>query len=1071
MNPEKIYKSVRLIIFSLLFLICSLCISGCTKNEKVQIGSGSNEIGYNRQIRPILSENCFSCHGPDEQAREAGLRLDFREHALKLVQDDSTRQVIKPGHPDESELYKRITSHDVNLVMPAPDSNLSLTEEEIELIKKWIDQGAKYEPHWAFIPPSKPKLPDIKNTEWPGNEIDQFVLNKMEERDLKPSEYASKAQLLRRVSIDLTGLPPSPEIAQRFINDENFTYEDLVDHLLASTAYGERMAMEWLDVARYADSHGYQDDIPNNMWPWRDWVIKSFNENIPFDRFITLQLAGDLLPDAKRNEILATGFNRLHPQSQEVGIINEEYRVEYSANRVRTMGTAFLGLTLQCARCHDHKYDPISQKDYYRLFAFFDRNNDNGQIPYVGSAGPTLLLPDDETEEIIRYVEQEIKQYEESIDSLRKNIDVLEIKDPIEASLADIRKDLEESALAWFSFDELRAESAFMDQSPNEEMAIITGESKLVQGVYSSAVELTRDNYLNAGSIGDYDQADAFSFSFWVQSNNLEHETPIFSKMHKLNAGMRGYDVSLRNQRVSLRLIHSWPSNAIQVTSEKELPADKWTHVTVTYDGSSRAEGIEVYIGGKSIPFIIQYDNLFKPIVTIRQDFLIGHRQTSFPLTYNPFTLDDLRLFDRVLTSLEIQKLATDGVQNPEQLLKDEEGIESLKRHYLSKLSDEYDYLTGELKFQRMKKHALTENVREVMVMQDHPNPEPTHLRIRGEYDLYGEEVVPGVPEEILEFDEAYPQNRLGLAKWITNKKHPLTARVIVNRYWQMLFGRGLVETPDDFGNQGAYPSHPELLDWLAVEFMENGWDLQALIKKIVMSKTYRQSSGFESIDAIDVENIWLSRGPWKRLPAEMIRDQVLALSGLLNDKIGGEPVFPYQPEGLWEEKSSGRVPVSYQQSEGEDLYRRSIYTYWRRTTPPPGFEIFDAPSRNHSVAEREQTNTPLQALYLMNDPIFIEASRAMSEKMLLNGGDMLEENVTYLFKSILFRTPDKNELDVLTTLFLEERERFKNHPLEIELLLDVGESPYADSLDINDLAAGALVASTILNMYEVIHY
>ncbi|MFO7845514.1 MAG: DUF1553 domain-containing protein, partial [Balneolaceae bacterium] len=697
--------------------------------------------------------------------------------------------------------------------------------------------------------------------------------------------------------------------------------------------------------------------------------------------------------------------------------------------------------------------------------------NDSGQIPYVGAAGPTVLLPDEETEEIIRYVEQEIEQHEQNIDSLRRSINVPDIEEWVEESLPQISKDLEESAQAWFTFDELRVESAFMDQSPNEEMAIVSGESKLVQGIYSSAVELTRDNYLNAGSIGDYDQADAFSFSFWVQSNNLEHETPILSKMHRLNAGMRGYDVSIKNQRVSLRLVHSWPSNAIQVTTEHELPFDSWTHVTVTYDGSSTADGIQIYLDGHSVPYIVQHDNLYKPIVTVRQDFLIGHRHTSFPLTYNPFSLDDFRVFDRVLTSLEVQKLANDGVQGPEQLLNNEEGIESLKEHFVTKESDEYEYLTGELKFQRMKKNAITDNVREVMVMKDHTNPEPTHLRIRGQYDLYGEEVDPGVPEEILEFDEDYPQNRLGLAKWITNEKHPLTARVIVNRYWQMLFGRGLVETPDDFGNQGAYPSHPELLDWLAIDFMENGWDLKALIRKIVMSKTYRQSSDIESKGTIDVENIWLSHGPRKRLPAEMIRDQALALSGLMNEKIGGEPVFPYQPEGLWEEKSSGRVPVSYQQSEGNDLYRRSIYTYWRRTTPPPGFEIFDAPSRNHSVVKREQTSTPMQALYLMNDPIFIEASRAMSEKMLLIGGEGLKDRVTYLFKNILFREPDEDELGVLITLFVEERDRLKNNPDETKKLLDVGESHYDNSLDVIELAAGTVVASTIMNTYETIHF
>ena len=736
------------------------------------------------------------------------------------------------------------------------------------------------------------------------------------------------------------------------------------------------------------------------------------------------------------------------------------------------MGTAFLGLTLQCARCHDHKYDPISQKNYYQLFAFFDQNNDNGQIPYVGSAGPTLLLPDEETEKIIRYIDEKIVEYEARMDSMKNHIPIAEALKWYEDSTNTFLEMVKETdLLASFSFDEMRAGRAFLDQSEHEHLGIAEGEVLTAKGVEGLAAEFSSGNYINMGGAGDFERNEPFSFSFWIRTGEGDGETPVLSKMHRLNAGMRGYDLAVIDQKLSFRLVHGWPHNAIQVISDKQISEHDWTHVAISYDGSAKAEGIRIFIDGESASLKIIHDNLFKSIVTVRKDLLIGHRETDEPLIWNSFRMDNLWLFKKELNTLEARILAEKSTLPAGLLSENEEFRKNLKDLHLRNSSDEYQFYEDELQFQRKKKNANTEEVPEVMVMSDRKITKPVYLRIRGRYDMHGDKVEPGVPEQIFEFDESYSRNRLGLAQWMTNNNHPLTARVAVNRYWQMFFGRGLVDSADDFGNQGSFPTHPDLLDWLAVDFMENGWDVKRLIRQMVMSKTYRQTSEIDHNEIKDIENIWLSRGSKKRMPAEMIRDQALTVSGLLNRKKGGEPVFPYQPEGLWQEKASGRVPVEYMQSEGDDLYRRSLYTYWRRTTPPPGFTIFDAPSRNHSVVMREQTSTPMQALYLMNDPIFFEAAKALSEKMLVNTDKEPEEKVAYLFKTILLRAPDKGEIEVLRKLYLEEKDWFQNHPREAKKLLDIGKSTYNDSLKISDLAAGTLVASTIMNMYEVLHY
>lgn len=742
-------------------------------------GSGdgaSREISYNFQIRPILSDKCLACHGPDANKREAGLRLDIAEEAYKALKEHPRAHALVPGKPELSELFLRISSADTSYRMPPASSNLpSLTPDEIELIRKWIVQGAKYEKHWAFIAPVKSPLPKVNNEKWPKNEIDYFVLNKMEEKGLEPNDEADKARLLRRICFDITGLPPTPAMIDKFIsNNSPDAYEQMIDTLLQHPSFGERMAIPWLDAARYADSHGYQDDNYRSQWPWRDWVIHAFNENLPYDKFVTWQLAGDLIPNATKEQVLATGFNRNHKITEEGGVIDEEYRVEYVVDRTNTFGTALLGMTIQCARCHDHKYDPISQKDFYQVSAFFN------SIKEVG-----------------------------------------------------------------------------------------------------------------------------------IESTVGGHET--FAK---------------------------------------------------------------------------------NPRMDITQEDLQG-----------------------VLNFMN--KSDTQGLQ--------------------------------------------------VSVMKDLDTARKTYILSRGVYDQHATEVFPGTPAAIMSFADTLPKNRLGLAEWLFDPRNPLTARVFVNRVWQDIFGRGIVKSPGDFGMQGDLPSNPKLLDWLAVDFRENGWNIKRLIKQICMSATYRQSSIVTpEKKKIDPENIYLSHAPRIRINAEMVRDLVLASSGLLNKTIGGPSVKPYQPPGLWELATSGRgLLATYRQDHGASLYRRGLYTFIKRTVPPPSMMIFDASNRDQCEVNRPRTNTPLQALIMMNDPTVLESSKAMAD-LLIQEKKKPEATVTEAFMRIINRHPQKNETDLLLQYLTEQQIYFNTHPEEVKKITNVGEYK-AKTTASPVLAATMQMIQVIYNMDEAI--
>ncbi len=731
-------------------------------------------ISFNFHVKPILSDKCFLCHGPDAGTREAGLRFDVKEVALGALGELKDHYAIVPGKPDESKLVYRITNEDPNVRMPPPVSNLTLTEYEKKVLVKWIEQGATWESHWSFIPPVKPDVPKIKEKGWVQNEIDYFIASKLESKGLKQSKRATKEKLIRRLYFDLTGLPPSLEAIDNFLKDENSNaYEKVVDQLLASEEYGERMSSDWLDVARYADSHGYQDDLERTMWPWRDWVIHAFNSNLPFDEFITWQLAGDLLDNPTKEQILATGFNRNHKITQEGGVVDEEYRVEYVMDRTITTTKSLIGITMECSRCHDHKYDPVSQKEFYQVYSFFNQVDEKGRIEYGEIPKP--------------YIE---------IDS-----------------------------------------------------ALISEE---------------------------------------------------------------------------------------------------------------------------------------------------------YPFIHKPDSIKELK----------------------------------------------------------------------VMIMEETPGIRETHILNRGAYDALGEIVDFGTPEAILVFDQSLPKNRLGLAKWFLDEKNPLTARVTVNRYWQLIFGKGIVSTPADFGNQGAIPSHPELLDWLAVTFRENGWDIKSLIKKMVMSSTYQQSSVITKEGlALDPQNDLLARGVRYKLTAEMIRDNALAVSGLLIKKTGGPSVKPYQPKGLWKEKTGGGGGslASYKQAKGENLYRRSLYTFWKRTAPPPSMMTFDTASRDFCEVKRQKTSTPLQALVLLNDPQYIESARVLATNILKKELSSEEEISELLFRTITSRLPDKEELQSMM-IYLNESEEGLNDPdKNPDDLLVIGDTPLDETVDKTELYKYTTLACVLLNLEETI--
>ncbi len=1009
----------------------------------------ASDLSYNRDVRPILADNCFHCHGPDEAARQADLRLDVEE--IATAKRDSGR-VIVPKHPHESELLRRVSSDDESERMP-PDERLE--PHEIEILRQWIADGAVYEPHWSFVAPRRPVPPESPGREWAQSPVDRFVLQRLLAEGLEPADEASPSTLIRRVTIDLTGLPPTLGEIDAFERDwqidSEAAYSRLVDRLLASPHYGERMAVVWLDAARYADTNGYFTDEDRTMWPWRDWVINAFNENMPFDRFTIEQLAGDLLPDATIDQQVATGFNRNHMVNNETGIIEEEFRVEYVVDRVDTTSTVWMGLTLACARCHDHKYDPISQRDFYRFFAFFNNVPERGLSGSGGNSTPVLTVATEQQQQQLQRTQAELATAE---------ADFAETEAQLAAARTEweqtIRESLPEPAagglVQHFPLDEIDPERS-------------VGDVIAVEGMVNGAMEFQDGACLEIDDDFEFERTSAFSAATWIFAKGAGC---VLSKADDAN-DMRGFDVTLRKGQAIVRLVHRWNRNAIEVATQNAVPSGRWVHLTVTYDGSGGAAGVTVYADGVPQAVTIAQDNLTGSIRNA-EPIRLGRRQASD--SYSGM-IDDVRLYDRALSADEVGDLATTqflrGVVGRSEEARTTVQSEQLRAWFVEHVApDELAETSRRLDDLRTRVRRLQAAMPTTMVMQEAAEPREAFVLVRGQYDVHGDAVDSGVPP-VLQPELPPDQNRLALAQWLVDPAHPLTARVTVNRLWQQLFGAGIVRTADDFGTQGEWPTHPELLDWLAVELIESGWDLQHILKLIVTSATYRQSS--ECPPALwerDRENRLLARGPRFRMDGETLRDNALAISGLLVDQIGGPSVKPYQPAGLWEDVSYDS-DKSYAAATGAALFRRSLYTFWRRQSPPPNLLVFDAPTRETCVVQRSRTNTPLQALVLMNDPTFIEASRKLAERMLLESGDTAEDKVTFAFRAATARRPDADETAILIEQFKVQAQTFSQNPGDALRLLSVGESARNESLNPAELAAWTTVASMILCLDETV--
>jgi len=1048
-------RLVQLAFFCLVFSLQNIVKS---QAENIEL-----TVDFASQIRPILANHCWTCHGPDEKSRSADLRLDVRENAI-------ASSAIVPNDLVNSKLVERILSDDPESQMPPPASKKPLAEKQKQLLQTWIQQGAVYSRHWAFTAPVKASVPELYEASWANNELDQFVGKRLEQEHLTPASKADRSTLLRRVSLDLSGLPPSINELQQFENDPaKDAYERVVDRLLASSSYAEKMAMEWLDLARYADSNGYNNDEERTMWPWRDWVIQAFDRNMPFDQFVIEQLAGDLIPDHKQDQLIATGFLRNQGHNTEGGIIQEEYRVEYVADRVHTVSTVFLGLSMQCARCHDHKFDPISQAEYYQFYSFFN-SLDEKQAPYGKVIGvePYIRVPTAEQLSKIGILTEEIAateaQSKQCEDQTEQNVEKL----ATETSEKDLKTRFDQSALFRLPLDKSEVASLFESIS-NSQIGSTSGTIQWQTGKNQDAIELDGTTRIELGNIANFESDKPFTISVWVKPASTEGMA-ILSKMDE-SQSYRGYDLLLSGGKVEMHLVHSWPENAIKISSNAPLAPNEWHHIVATYDGSRTAAGIKLFVDSKLEPYSVSQDTL-RDSIESQQPFRIGLREKSLPYIG---LVDEIQLFSCVLDENSVKQLSkletvngfADWVKVPLEQRTDEQR-KQIQKFYLDRIDPEYSALQSKLANAKKDKHAIEESTASVMVMREMSPPRETFVLKRGQYDQPTDRVFATVPATLVQSGVQAPKGRLDLAKWLVSDANPLTARVTVNRWWQNLFGTGIVKTAEDFGLTGDAPSHPELLDFLARTLIESGWNVKATLKMIVMSSTYQQQSRIESemLDR-DPENRLLARGPRNRLPAETIRDNALAISGLLKHRLGGPSVKPYQPAGLWEDVTVNRQGI-YVADIGEGLYRRSLYTFWKRTCPPPSMMSFDAPMREVCVARRARTNTPLQSLVLLNDPTYVECARSLAEHMIREGASASDRIDAGFLRSVS-RKATTEEQHILGQVLETAKQRFAENVTRAQAFNTTGASVPDQTIDAVELASWTILASTLLNLDETI--
>lgn len=1053
----------------LILLLAALAVDALALRESC---ADAQAVQFNRDIRPILSDKCFACHGQDGNKRQADLRLDDRSDA---VADRGGYAAIVPGDAEASAVMTRVLTDDPDERMPPAATNKRLTEKEVELLRAWIVQGAAYQKHWALEPLRKPPVPAAEGTSL-RNPIDAFVAQSLREHGMRPAPEASWETLHRRVSLDLTGLPPTPAEQEAFRADlarpganGDECYERVVDRLLASPHFGEHLAADWLDAARFADTNGYFSDKPRQMWLWRDWVIDAFNANQPFDRFTIEQLAGDLLPKATVAQRIATGFNRNHMANNETGIIDEEFRTEYVVDRVNTTMSTWLGLTAGCAQCHDHKFDPISQREFYQLFAFFNNVPETGLI-HTDNPPPLIYAPSAQQERRLGELEAESCAAAEAFERLREPLAAAIAKWEMSVPPVQQSDDLSAIFLAENTTD--RASKIATALHENFDGRLGAGARSLgttlnyERGMLGDAAKFDATQHVETAAEG-FDPDAPWTIGFWF---NPDGSLSCPLSLIEPTADRRGLEMIWGKGILTVHLVNCWGVSAIEVATIEPVSPKGWHHIAVSYDGSRFSSGLRVFLDGSPAKVEGRRDTLSGTIANA-EPLRIGRRDSGLGC-YG--LIDELRIVPDILNEATVSAWywgeRIRGILAVPVADRREADAETLLDYFVERYaSPEALAARQRAKSAKRAEHELRSSIPSVLVMQEQDQPRKTHVLQRGQYDQRGEVVQPGVPAAIAPWPESAPLNRLGFAQWLVSAENPLTPRVAANRLWRQCFGEGLVRTVDDFGSQGEPPTHPELLDWLAATFREDGCDVKRLLKRIVTSRTYRQASHFapSEADIADPQNRLLARGPSHRLSAEMLRDQALALSGLLANRIGGPSVKPYQPPGLWEGVSYN-AEESYVSDAGEGLWRRSVYTYIKRQSPPPMLLTFDGPTREKCVLRRERTNTPLQALYLLNEETFVEAAQALAARALTAPGDD-SSRLERLCRTVLLRDAGQDELELLRSLLDGQRRRFASDPNAAGRLVSVGASDFGRSLDACELAAWTMVAHTVLNLDETL--
>ncbi len=1064
----------------------------------------ADRLEYNRDIRPILAENCFACHGPDSAARKAKLRLDLREEAIRS-------EAVVPGKPEASAAILRILSDDAKKIMPPAKSRKTLTAAQKDVLRRWVAAGAEYQAHWSFIAPVRPPLPAVKDAGWVRNPIDRFILAELEKRGLKPAREADRRTLARRLSLDLIGLPPTPAEVEAFVTDSSAdAYDKFVDQLMRSPHWGEHRGRFWLDAARYGDTHGIHIDNFREMWTYRDWVINAFNRNLPFDQFSVEQLAGDLLPNRTLDQVVASGFNRCNITTSEGGAIAEEYAVLYTRDRTETTAAVWMGLTANCAVCHDHKFDPLSQKEFYSMAAFFNNTTQQAMDGNIKDTPPIVPVPPAEERKRWDALSNELSGIRKQAEARKQ------VAEPDFSKWLAAAEPLDVAAR--IPSDDLQFHAPLSEGEGSQihvrhdgrvtTMTLPAGNVWAAGHVAAKTYQSKPGSVVAIPDAGDFEKDQAFSVGAWVKLPvvNVLVNGAVVARMEDAKDA-RGWDLWIQNGRVGANMIHKGADDALKVLTRDMLQAKKWHHVFVTYDGSGKAAGVKVYIDGIPQEVAVESDKLKNSIRT-GVPLKIAQRDTKSRL--NDITVQDVRIYGRVLPAGEVQRLAK-GTRAAYLAAKPKDRrlpaeVNELFDWWLLAFDGPYQAIAKALLPLQQEEASIKSRGTIAHVMQERPQEAMAYVLFRGDYDKRRDAVKPDTPrvlpalprdERAVRRDEisrgmdwlafrpmvsslssfvAHPSSstptRVDFARWLVRPEHPLTARVTVNRFWQEVFGAGIVRTSGDFGVSGELPSHPELLDWLAVEFRESGWDVKKLFRLLVTSAAYRQSAALapEKLDK-DPQNRLLSRGPRFRMDGEQIRDYALAASGLLVRRIGGPSVKPYQPEGVWEAVAMiGSNTRIYQRDSGDNLYRRSLYTFWKRSAPPASLDIFNAPSRENSCVRRERTNTPLQALVTMNDVQFVEAARVLAEKCVKEAGDKQEARLGYLAGRLLCRPFRPEEARVVQASFDELLGYYKQHADDAKKLLAVGDWKHDPSLDAATLAAWTMVVNEVMNLDEVLN-